>query len=101
MMWREIVELIELTAAPDGVGGWTETETVRTVFADQKSVRSTEFYQAHAVGLKPEIVLAIRHIDYNGESRVRWSGKVYDVLRTYSKNGEVLELTCAKRTEVL
>lgn len=101
MMWREVIELIEPITAPDGVGGYTETEIVRTVFADKKSIRSSEFYQAHAVGLKPELNLIIRQMEYNGESRVRWNGKVYDVLRTYSKNDELIELTCAKRTEVL
>lgn len=101
MMWREVIELIELITVPDGVGGYTETEIVRTVFADKKSIRSSEFYQAHAVGLKPELNLIIRQIEYNGESRVRWNDKVYDVLRTYSKNDELIELTCAKRTEVL
>ena len=101
MMWREVIELIELVSVPDGVGGYTQTEIARQVFADKKSVRSTEFYQAHAVGLKPEVNLIIRQVDYNGESRLRLSGKVYDVLRTYSKTGELLELTCAKRTEVL
>jgi SPP1 family predicted phage head-tail adaptor len=101
MMWREVIELIELITVPDGVGGYTETEIVRTVFADKKSIRSSEFYQAHAVGLKPELNLIIRQIEYNGESRVRWKDKVYDVLRTYSKNDELLELTCVKRTEVL
>jgi SPP1 family predicted phage head-tail adaptor len=100
-MWRDVIELIELITVPDGVGGYTETEIVRTVFADKKSIRSTEFYQAHAVGLKPELNLIIRQIEYNGESRVRWNDKVYDVLRTYSKNDELIELTCAKRTEVL
>jgi SPP1 family predicted phage head-tail adaptor len=101
MMWREVIELIELITVPDGVGGYTETEIVRTVFADKKSIRSSEFYQAHVAGLKPELNLIIRQIEYNGESRVRWNDKVYDVLRTYSKNDELIELTCAKRTEVL
>lgn len=101
MMWREVIELIELVSVPDGFGGYTQTEIARQVFADKKSVRSTEFYQAHAVGLKPEVNLIIRQVDYNGESRLRWSGKVYDVLRTFSKTGELLELTCAKRTEVI
>lgn len=101
MMWREVVELIEIVSTPDGVGGYTETEVARTVFADKKSIRSTEFYQAHAVGLKPELNLIIRQIEYNGESRLRFAGKVYDILRTYSKNDELIELTCAKRTEVV
>jgi SPP1 family predicted phage head-tail adaptor len=101
MMWREVIELVELVSVPDGVGGFTQTEIARQVFADKKSVRSTEFYQAHAVGLKPEISFVIRQIDYSGESRVRFSEKLYDVIRTHSKNGELLELTCAKRTEVI
>jgi SPP1 family predicted phage head-tail adaptor len=101
MMWRDICELVSLIDTPDGYGGHTTAELVRTVFCNQKSVRSTEFYQAHAVGLKPEITLVVRKMDYNDEAHVRFESKLYDVLRTYSKNGELIELVCAKRTEVL
>lgn len=101
MMWRDVVELLELVETPDGYGGYTTSEISRQVFCDQKSVKSSEWYRAHAVGLKPEVILAVRSIEYNDEQHVRWKDKVYDVLRTYSKNGEVIELTCAKRTEVL
>lgn len=101
MMWRDICELLTITSAPDGYGGYTDTETARTVFCDRKSVKATEFYQAHATGLKPEITLVIRSVDYDDETKLRFSGKVYDVLRSYSKNGELVELTCAKRTELM
>lgn len=101
MMWRDIAELVMLVDVPDGVGGYTTSEIARTVFCNKKSVKSMEFYQAHAVGLKPELNLVVRSVDYNDESRVRYEGKMYDILRTYSKNGEMVELTCAKRTEVM
>ena len=101
MMWRDICELLDVTSAPDGFGGFTEVEAARTVFCDRKSVKATEFYQAHATGLKPEITLVIRSVDYADENKLRFNGKVYDVLRSYSKNGELVELTCAKRTELM
>jgi SPP1 family predicted phage head-tail adaptor len=101
MMWRDICELLGVTSAPDGYGGFTDTEVSRTVFCDRKSIKATEFYQAHATGLKPEITLVIRAVDYADETKVRFNEKVYDVLRTYSKNGELIELTCAKRTELM
>jgi SPP1 family predicted phage head-tail adaptor len=101
MMWRDICELLAITSAPDGYGGFTDAETARTVFCDRKSVKVTEFYQAHATGLKPEILLVIRSVDYDDENKLRFNGKVYDVLRSHSKNGELVELTCAKRTELM
>lgn len=101
MMFRDIVELLQVHTADDGAGGLTESETGRVVFANQKSIRGTEFYQAHAVGLKPEINLIVRSIDYDGETRLRFGGEMYDILRKHTKNGELLELICSKRTEVI
>jgi SPP1 family predicted phage head-tail adaptor len=101
MMWRDIAELVELIDVPDSVGGYTTSEMSRTVFCNKKSVRYDEFYKAHAVGLEPKMNLVVRTVDYNDESRVRYEGKLYDILRTHSKNGETVELTCAKRTEVM
>lgn len=101
MMWRDVVQLIQLVSTEDGAGGYTETEVIRTVFANKKSIRSQEFYQAHAVGLKPEITFEIRAIDYDYDTKLRHEDKLYDILRTYSKNGERLDLICHKRTEVV
>lgn len=101
MMWREICDLLTEVETPDGIGGFVTSYTSRTVFADRKSIRQSEFYQAHAVGLKPEITLVVRMVDYDNESRLRWNEQVYDILRTHSKNGEIIELVCAKRAEVV
>ncbi len=100
-MFRDVAELVELIETPDGAGGYTTTEVSRTVFCNQKSVKRTEFYKAHAIGLKPEISLEMRNVDYSGEGHVRWDGKLYDVLRTHSEYGEWVELICVKRTEVI
>ena len=100
MNFREIIELLSDTATEDGMGGYTTAASGRTVFANQRSVRSQEFYQAQALGLRPELVFVIRQVEYGGERSVRWNAKDYDVLRTYSKSGEFIELVCSQRSEV-
>lgn len=99
MNWRDTIDLITITSASDGVGGWTQTETTRSVFANRKSVRSHEFYQAHATGLRPDITFELRKIDYEDETRLSFSGATYDIIRTYSANEDFIELVCQKRTE--
>ena len=101
MMFREIAELIKVIQVPDGYGGFTESTVSRTVFCNKKSIRSSEFYDAHAQGLKPEVALTVRVIDYEDEPRVHFDGHDYNVLRTYSKNGEFVDLVCEKRAEVI
>lgn len=95
-MFRDVLELFGVTQVDDGGGGLTETETSRQVFANRKSVRSSEFYQAAAAGLKPEIVFEIRAVEYQDEPRLSYAGKVYQIIRTYSKDGELLELVCSR-----
>lgn len=97
MMWRDVLDLITVEITQDDVGGFTEQEFKRTVFANRKSIRSTEFYQAHAVGLRPEITFEIRFFEYQNEKRLEFQGVEYEVLRTFSKNQEMLDLICARR----
>ena len=65
----------------------------KMVFANFKAVRQSEFYQAHALGLKPDKTFEIRSIEYDGEDYVKHKGKNYSVLRTYDK-GEIMEIVC-------
>ncbi|WP_036718254.1 phage head closure protein [Paenibacillus harenae] len=81
----------------DEYGAETEVDgPVREVMANEKSVKGAEFYQAHAVGIRPEIVFEIRKAEYQGEPRVKYEGATYYVIRTYSRSGELLELTCSR-----
>lgn len=95
-MWRDTIDLIPVVVERNGYGEEVETDgEPRTIFANKKSVRQTEFYQALATGIKPEIVFEVQCIEYNDEPKVRTNGKEYHVIRTFSKNGERIELVCS------
>jgi SPP1 family predicted phage head-tail adaptor len=94
MNWRDVASLISLVETQDDFGGIVIDGTPRSVFVNQKSIRQSEFYQAMAQGLKPEIMFEIRAIDYAGEEKLSYSNKAYKIVRTFSKDGEILELVC-------
>lgn len=96
MLFRDVLELISVTNSKDEMGGNVEVKNNRQVFANKKSIRQNEFYQAHAAGLKPEIMFEVRSIEYEGEESLSYEGKEYSILRTYDKNGEIIELVCSK-----
>lgn len=89
----EILTLITATQQPDEYGDLVDTETSREVFARMGSIGQKEFYQAHAVGLQPELKFVLAdYLDYEGETLVEYNGQRYRVLRTY-RAGLELELT--------
>lgn len=96
MMWRDVIDLIPVTVEKGSYGEDVEHDgPSRTVFANKKSVRQSEFYQAMAAGMKPEIVFEVMVADYNEEPKVKYGEKkYYRVIRTYSANGERIELVC-------
>lgn len=67
----------------------------RAVFANKKSVRQTEFYQAQANGLRPELMFEVRSIEYANESSLTYNDKTYSIIRVYEKNSEITELVCS------
>lgn len=96
MMWRDVVELISIvTESQDEYGDPIDDVTSYNVFANKKSIRQSEFYQAHAFGLKPEIMFEVRTMEYLEQPKLVHNGKTYQVIRTYSKNNEITELICA------
>lgn len=99
MRWSDVIDLSTVTTTYDDYGSPVDTEVWNTVFANKKSIRQSEFYQAHAVGLKPEIIFEIREVEYTNANKARYGGVdgvVYHIIRTFSKNGEVLELVCSR-----
>lgn len=90
---NEVISLIQQTHGVDDYGDPVITETAREVFAKLGSIGQKEFYQAHAVGLQPEVKFVLAdYLDYDGEEQVEHNGVRYRVLRTYRK-GQELELT--------
>lgn len=89
----EVLTLIQQTRGVDDYGDPVITETTREVFAKLGSIGQKEFYQAHAVGLQPELKFVLAdYLDYDDEPMVEHNGQRYRVLRTYRK-GQELELT--------
>ncbi len=90
---NEVITLIQQTHGVDDYGDPVITETARDVFAKLGSIGQKEFYQAHAVGLQPEVKFVLSdYLDYEGEDLVQYENQRYRVLRTYRK-GQELELT--------
>lgn len=121
-MYNSIIKLIKEVRTVDSYGDMKVTEIERPVFAEVKSIGQSEFYQAAAVGLKPEIKFVIADfLDYQGETKLKYEPFnsapslvpgdnvlpdddlnparnkeiTYDIIRTY-RTGLTLEIVCNK-----
>ena len=90
----DILHLISETVTENDMGDFITSTTETMVFAKRKSIRQSEFYQAAANGLKPELAFEIHAFEYNDEKKVKYNDKYYTVIRTYQMNDDDLELVC-------
>ncbi|MBO4541940.1 MAG: phage head closure protein [Bacteroidales bacterium] len=104
-MFDSIITLKKETNTVNEYGDTVQTFTERTVFAEVKSISQSEFYQAQATGLKPEIKFVIADfVDYQGEKILSYkpfgasAAEDYTVLRTY-RNKINLEIVCKRGIE--
>lgn len=103
-MFDSVITLMKENDTVDSYGDTTQTFTERTIYAEVKSIGQSEFYQAEAVGLKPEIKFVIADFaDYQNEKQLKYTPfggteEIYDVLRTY-RNKLNLEIVCARGIE--
>lgn len=92
-MYNEVIYLRSYTETTDNYGIPQRTTSDRMVFAGLKSIGQSEFYQAQADGLKPQLKFVLAdYYDYQNEKEVVYDGKVYSVLRTY-RDGQKIEIT--------
>lgn len=94
MLFKEVIKLISVTVTENDMGDIIETPSEREVFADKQSIRQSEFYQAAATGLRPELMFVVRSVDYNQEPKLKHGDKTYTIIRTYDRDGELIELIC-------
>lgn len=100
-MYDNIITLVSEEKAVDEYGDTVATPTDTICFAELKSIGQSEFYQAEAVGLKPEIKFVIAdYLDYHNEKIIKFTPfvgdeEIYTVLRTYRVNNE-LEIVCKR-----
>ncbi len=94
MYWKDAVTLVKVENTEDPEGYKSKTEARREVIANRKSATRSEFYAAKQAGDKIVLVLEVMAADYEGEERVEFEGKPYEVVRAYTKGGEKYELNC-------
>jgi SPP1 family predicted phage head-tail adaptor len=95
MMWRDVITLQAESMTINEYGDRVFNKTPVIVFANKKSIRQSEFYQAFATGLKPELMFEVRSVDYDGQPNLLFNSKEYVIIRTHSKNDEITELVCS------
>ena len=92
-MYNDTAYLISQTDSVNDAGDpITIDGTPRLVYVDAKSVRQSEFYQAQAVGLRPQHMFEMRYDEYQDEPKLTFKDKPYRVLRTYRRNYDFIEL---------
>ncbi len=92
-MFKDIVTLISITTTTDEIGDIVEVENEREVFANKKSIKQSEYYQALSAGLKPEVTFTMHSFEYEAEKILKYNGKPYNIIRTFEK-GDFIELIC-------
>ena len=87
---NELLTLIGRTYEADGYT--LAEETRRDVFCRLASIGQSEFYQAQATDLRPELKFILADfLEYEGEQLCIFSGEWYRVIRTY-RAGQELEI---------
>lgn len=98
-MKNDVVYLVTVTKSQDADGFETETSTEYEVMAEIKSIGRTEFYQAAHEGINVSLVAVINLDDFESvstPSKLRYSGDLYRIVRTYKTSKLDVELTLAQ-----
>lgn len=89
---NDVIELVQIDTIQNEIGDCIDIKNYTEVFAKRKSIKQSEFYQAQATGLKPEIAFEINVFEYSNETHVRYNDKEYKILRTYQVDLDKLEI---------
>jgi SPP1 family predicted phage head-tail adaptor len=93
---NDVILFPVVTSQEDDLGQVVEgnEDFSRQVFCEKKSVSSDEFFKAGQNGLKAKYVFIVHLHDYQEETKVKYSEKVYSIYRTYERKDEKVELYC-------
>lgn len=94
MRKKHVITLIGISYSENDMGDSIETKTEREILAEKKSIKQSEFYQAQATGLRPELTFVVWSDEYGGEQELKYNGKTYTIIRTFDQNEKNLELIC-------
>lgn len=96
MIWSDLIALVKVEHQESAI----LQERCTKIYANKLSVTRSEFYQAIANDLKPEVTFEIHEFEYCNEQKLIHEGKAYLIIRTFSKNNDILELVCQAYEDV-
>ena len=91
MRYQELISLVTKTTSVNAQGDTIPAKVLRVVYANKKSIRQSEFYQAASTGLRPQLMFEIRSVEYQNEDELVYGTDTFRIIRTYDK-GEIIEL---------
>ncbi|KUP24916.1 phage head closure protein [Paenibacillus sp. DMB5] len=94
MRLNHLITLIGTTSDSNAMGDAILNLAQRETHAARNSVRQSEMYQAVGSGLKPEIMFTVRETEYAGETKLKYEGKTYQIIRSYQRPDRMTELIC-------
>jgi head-tail adaptor len=96
---HDVVELIPVDESVIGgnIKRKPRYDDARTVYARAMSVGEREFYDSAQAGFRLDVKFELWEWDYQGERRVHYGGREYDVVRQYSNDkSHTMELSCER-----
>ncbi len=94
-MWKDVCYLIRETEYLDSKNRSRKIKTKTFAYCNIKSVTGREFYQAGQNGLKAGLMVELRDLDYDEQSKIEYKDREYSVIRPFRPPGkDTVELTC-------
>lgn len=90
--------LLKQNIEHDSLGNEIITYTEKKVYFNSKNVMMKEFYKASTHDISLEANLEIHAFEYEGEKKVRYKEKIYDIIRTYQTDEENLSIIIGEKT---
>lgn len=92
------IKLLSFTYISDAIGNQIPQESAAEVWAEEVSIRQSEFYSAAVAGLRPEKTFIVWANEYRGQTKIEADGIRYKLIRTYTSpaKSEMIELVCER-----
>lgn len=102
MEYTEVIYLLSNEIKEDDIGNMSSSDiSTSKCYAKKQSVKSSEFYNAVAIGINPTVEFVIKRLNYSGETLLKYNNEVYSIIRTVDpKNKFDIVLVCSKKIGV-
>lgn len=95
-------EKITLRSVSHSIVNGVEQSTVTSTadaWAKHRTATRAEFYAAERAGRTVTDAFTLFAFEYHGEQEIAVGDAVYDVVRSFQKNSDYVELSCERRIE--